>query len=80
MTHMLGALEKRQLIKANSSSGLSIMKKGSAYFSLKFGNVHFKDLMAFTSPMSLDKYMKTWTDNQIKQVQLFKNHDFQLPC
>ena len=67
---MLMVLEKQKLIKANKNSGISVLKKGTAYFSVKFGNIHFKDLLAFTVPMSLEKYMKTWTSTEVKQVKM----------
>ena len=68
MSIIMVVLEKKKLITAKKHSGLSVLKKGTAYFSLKFGNVHFKDLLAFTVPMPLEKYMRTWTSTEIKQV------------
>ena len=47
---------------------VSILKKGNSYFSCNFGNLHFKDLLNFTCPQSLDRYLKTWTSNSAKLV------------
>ena len=47
---------------------VSLLKKGTAYFSCQFGALHFKDLQNFTCPMSLDKYLKTWSTNLVKMV------------
>ena len=68
MARIIQSLEKRNLISGTKDSGIKILKKGSAYFSVMYANIHFKDLMAFTSPMSLDKYLKTWTSNENKLV------------
>jgi len=65
---MMQCLERRKIITPGCRSGLSLMKKGSSYFSLKFRSIHFKDLMNFSNPMPLDKYLTTWTDNSIKQL------------
>ena len=61
-------LETREYISPTFNSGIKILKKGTAYFSVQFCNIHFKDLMAFTCPMSLDKYLKTWTATENKMV------------
>ena len=47
---------------------VSMLKKGTSYFSCNFGSLHFKDLLNFTCPMSLDKYLKTWTSDAQKLV------------
>ena len=47
---------------------INILKKGTAYFSLNIGRLHFKDLLNFTCRMSLDRYLKTWTSDCIKLV------------
>ncbi len=47
---------------------VSILKKGTQYFSIKFNRIHFKDLINFTCPMKLDKYLKTWTSDFQKLV------------
>ena len=67
MGYIIESLERRQIV-TDLRSGLRILKKGSAYFTIKFGNIIFKDLLGFTCPMSLDKYMKTWLGHSQKQV------------
>ena len=47
---------------------VSLLKKGLKYFSVKIGDLHFKDLLNFTCPMSLEKYLSTWTRSEIKLV------------
>ena len=49
-------------------SSVNLIKKGNAYFSCVFGSLHFKDLLNFTAPQSLDRYLKTWTNDCIKLV------------
>ena len=53
-------------------SSMTILKKGTKYFSIKFDRLHFKDLLNFTCPMSLDTYLATWTDNFEKLVYPFE--------
>ena len=59
---LMQALDKRAL----AAKDISILKKGTAYFSIKFDGFAFKDLMHFSSPCSLDKYMQTWLKDQLK--------------
>ena len=68
ITLIMQTLETREYISPTFNSGIKILKKGTAYFSVQFCNIHFKDLMAFTCPMSLDKYLKTWTATENKMV------------
>ena len=68
MTKIMQSLEKNEKIKPGYKSGVEILKKGTAYFSVKCGNLHFKDLKALSCPMPLDKYLKTWTANENKLV------------
>ena len=61
-----------EIEKFNPSS-MSILKKGTKYFSIKFEHLHFKDLLNFTCPMSLDRYLKVWTDNFEKLVYPYEH-------
>ena len=47
---------------------IGILKRGSQYTSVTAGSLSFKDLMLFTCPMSLDKYLKTWGTEAEKMV------------
>ena len=55
---------------------ISTVKKGSKYFSLKLdqkyedrtASICFKDIMNFTSPMTMDTYVKSWTGKQSKLI------------
>ena len=55
---------------------ISMVKKGTAYHTMtlerelenRIQSIAFKDLMYFTSPMSMDKYTKTWTGIQSKLI------------
>ena len=47
---------------------ISMLKKGLKYFSIHLGKLHFKDLLNFTCPVPLDKYLKTWTRDCAKLV------------
>ena len=69
MKMIIRSLEKRKIIKPTFKSGLNMLKKSGAYFSIKFANLHFKDVMAFSAPMPLAKYLKTWTTTEVKQVK-----------
>ena len=41
-------------------NNVSIIKKGSQYISVSTGDIVFKDILSFTSPCSLEKYLKQW--------------------
>ena len=71
MQYIMKALEERQI---GTNTAVRLLKKGQAYFSVSFKDIEFKDLMSFTSPMSLDKYMKTWLGYSAKLV----SHNFKL--
>ena len=49
-------------------SAVNLLKKGRAYFSFSIGRLHFKDLLNFTCPMPLDRFLKTWTTDCVKLV------------
>ena len=49
-------------------NNLSLLKKSLAYFSVKIGRLHFKDLINFSVPMGLDRYLKIWTNHCVKMV------------
>ena len=40
--------------------------KKTGYMSLSVGNLKFRDIMNYTSPVSLDKYMKQWNAPEAK--------------
>ena len=68
------------LVKALDQPGfdrknVSLLKKGTAYFSCEFGDLHFKDLLNFTCPQSLDQYLKTWTADCIKLVYPYEKFE-----
>ncbi len=70
MQYILKALEEREI---GTNTAVRLLKKGQAYFSVDFQDIVFKDLMSFTSPMSLDKYMRTWLGYSAKLVSyIFK--------
>ena len=50
----------------NDLSEIHIIKKATNYFSVNIGRLWFKDLLNFTSPMSLDTYLRVWGDNTSK--------------
>ena len=74
MQYIIRSLENREIV-TSTTSAVSVLKKGQAYFSVSFQDIIFKDLMSFTSPMSLDKYMKTWLGYSAKLVNF--NCNFQ---
>ena len=55
---------------------ISMVKKGTAYHTMtlsrelenRIQSVAWKDLMYFTCPMPMDKYVKTWTGTQSKLI------------
>ena len=54
--YLIQSLDDRDYV----AKDISILKKGTSYFSIKFDGLSFKDLMHFTAPTSLDNYMQTW--------------------
>ena len=68
------------LVKAYDQPGfdrksVGLLKKGTAYFSCEFGDLHFKDLLNFTCPQSLDQYLKTWTADCMKLVYPYEKFE-----
>ena len=61
---LIECLEKRGL----AAKDIKILKKSATYFSINFDNFCVKDLIHFTAPVSLDKYLKTWLKNENKLV------------
>ena len=51
-------LIKSYYITTSDLSEINIIKKGSNYFSIMLNNLWFKDLLNFTSPQSLDTYLR----------------------
>ena len=54
---------------------ISLLKKGLAYFSVKIGRLHFKDLLNFSAPMGLDRYLRIWTDHSHKLVYPYEKFE-----
>ena len=44
---------------------LDVLKKGSQYFNISLEKIIFKDILNFSSPCSLDKYLKQWYDGDV---------------
>ena len=68
------------LVKAYDQPGfdrksVGLLKKGTAYFSCEFGDLHFKDLLNFTCPQSLDQYLKTWTADCMKLIYPYEKFE-----
>ena len=61
---------EKEIFEARS---MKILKKCNKYFSVKFKRLHFKDLLNFTCPMNLDKYLKTWTSGFEKLVYPYEH-------
>ena len=45
----------------------NVLKKGSRYFNITIGNVIFKDILSFSAPCSLEKYLANWFDGKAKK-------------
>lgn len=54
-------MARKKCFQARQIDG-RLLKRGQRYSSVTFGNLVFKNLMLFTCPMSLDTYLKTWSD------------------
>ena len=46
----------------------NILKKANRYTSITIGQVTFKDVLQFTSPTSLSKFLKQWGASEVKGV------------
>ena len=57
------------------NKAVRVLKKNMKYFSIHMSGLHFKDLLNFSSPMTLDKYLKTWTNDQAKLVYPYEFFD-----
>ena len=62
--HIIKVLDHRKI----KPSEIRLLKKGPHYFSLKFLDLHFKDLINFSIPTSLDNYLKTWASEFKKLI------------
>ena len=49
-----------QTLRYLTGEEVSVLKKGASYFSVSCGGLVFKDALNYTSPCSLDKFLKNW--------------------
>ena len=49
-----------RILELSTLSPVSVLKKGASYFSVSCGGLIFKDTLNYTSPCSLDKFLKNW--------------------
>ena len=47
---------------------LSVIKKGAAFFNVSTEKLSFKDVLSFTAPCKLDKFLKTWNAPAAKSI------------
>ena len=47
---------------------LSVIKKGASFFNASTEKLSFKDVLSFTAPCKLDKFLKTWNAPAAKSV------------
>ncbi len=52
-------------------SDFHILKRNKNYLSVRVNNLVFKDLLLFSSPLPLDKYLKTWSPQKNVKKLLF---------
>ena len=46
----------------------NMIKRGAQYMMLTVGNFQFRDVLDFTAPTNLDKYLKTWGASEVKSI------------
>jgi len=46
----------------------SMLKKQTGYMSVEVGLLNFKDILGFTSPVRLEKYLKQWNAGEAKSI------------
>ena len=46
----------------------SLIKRGAQYMMLNIENLQFRDVLDFTAPTNLDKYLKTWNASLAKSI------------
>ena len=51
----------------NNGLELKLLKKGSRYFNISIGKIIFKDILSFSAPCSLEKYLANWFDGGAKK-------------
>ena len=51
-------------------NGLNVnpLKKSTAYFSLKFDQINMKDILQFSAPVTLDKFLVNWLGKTFKSI------------
>ena len=60
----------------NQGDKVSILKKGSKYLTVYTNEIRFLDILLFTSPVPLSKYLKQWSVEEEKAIfpyDLFSN-------
>ena len=46
----------------------NMIKRGAQYMMLNVDRVQFRDVLDFTAPTNLDKYLKTWNASEVKSI------------
>ena len=46
----------------------NLIKRGAQYMMYTVGDIQFRDILDFTAPTNLDKYLKTWGASEVKSV------------
>ena len=62
--YLLQALDRKNIL----AKDIRLLKKASRYFSVQFCGLCIKDLLNFSIPASLDRYLKTWTKTESKLI------------
>ena len=56
----MGVVAGPLFMELEKKEGLSVIKKGAAFFNASTERFGFKDVLSFTAPCKLDKFLKTW--------------------
>ena len=57
-----------RVLESSTLTPVSVLKKGASYFSVSCGGLIFKDALNFTSPCSLEKFLKNWEAPVLKSI------------
>ena len=64
----MGVIAGPLFMELEKKEKLSVIKKGASFFNASTEKLSFKDVLSFTAPCKLDKFLKTWNAPAAKSI------------
>ena len=64
----MGVIAGPLFMELEKKEKLSVIKKGAAFFNASTEKLSFKDVLSFTAPCKLEKFLKTWKSPAAKSI------------